>query len=152
MVRRPWRVRRSWLGPTLVASLVLLIAGAGAVASLETGTVGNFWQGLWWAISLMSTVGFIGEPPSSVPGAVLSVLLMLSGFVLLALVSAALASLFVREDVEPFETRERAVDQEILERLRILTERIAALEQQVATGSDEPHPKRPSETEPGPSR
>jgi len=82
---------------------------------------------------------------------VLSVMLMLSGFVLLALVSAALASLFVREDVEPFETRERAVDQEILERLRILTERIAALEHQVATASADPTPEQPPETEPGPS-
>ncbi len=132
LMRIPWRVKRSWLGPTLIASLVLLVAGAGGVASLETGTVGSFWEGLWWAISLMSTVGFIGTPPTTVPGAVLSVALMLSGFMLLALVSAALASLFVKQDVEPFEKLERAVDQQILERLGMLTERIAALEAQLA--------------------
>ena len=146
-MRSRWRVKRSWLGPTLIASLVLLVAGAGAVASLETGTVGNFWQGLWWAISLMSTVGFIGKPPTSVPGAVLSVALMLSGFVLLALVSAALASLFVKQDVEPFETRERAVDQEILDRLQILTDRIAALEAGLATDPEKAPPEGPAETE-----
>jgi voltage-gated potassium channel len=131
MVRMRLQVRRSWLGPTLVGSLVLLVAGAGAVASLETGTVGSFWEGLWWAVSLMATVGFIGQPPATVPGAVLSVVLMLSGFVLLALVSAALASLFVREDVEPFEARERTADQEILVELRSLSDRIAALEAQL---------------------
>lgn len=132
MPRTKVRVRRSWLGPTLAASLVLLVVGAGAVASFETGTVGSFWQGLWWALSLMTTVGFIGPPPSSTAGAVLSVVLMLSGFVLLASVSAALASWFVREDVEPFEASERLADQEIIDELRTLSERIAALEARLA--------------------
>jgi hypothetical protein len=131
MVRIGLQVKRSWVGPTLIGSLVLLVVGGGAVASLETGTVGSFWEGLWWAVSLMATVGFIGQPPATVAGAVLSVVLMLFGFVLLALVSAALASLFVREDVEPFETRERTVDQEILGELRNLSDRIAALEARV---------------------
>jgi hypothetical protein len=108
------------------------VVGAGAVASFETGTVGSFWQGLWWALSLMTTVGFIGPPPSSTAGAVLSVVLMLSGFVLLASVSAALASWFVKEDVEPFEASERRADQEIIEELRILSDRIAALEARIA--------------------
>lgn len=132
MVKRKVRVKRSWVGPTLAAGLVLLVVGAGGVASFETGTVGSFWEGLWWAVSLMTTVGFIGQPPTSVAGAMLSVVLMLFGFVLLASVSAALASLFVKEDVEPFEAREGRADQEIVAELRILADRIAALEARLA--------------------
>jgi hypothetical protein len=118
--------------PTLGASVVLLVVAAAAVASVETRTVGSFWQGMWWAVSLMTTVGFIGEPPETAPGAVLSVALMLTGFGLLALVSAALASLFVEEDVEPLDTRERAAEQEVLSRLTALAEQVAALEARLA--------------------
>jgi len=127
------QVRRSWLGPALIVGAVLLVLGAGGVASFETGTVSSFWQGLWWSVSLMATVGFIGGPPASVGAALLSVVLMLVGWFLLALVSASMASLFVKEDVEPFEARERRVDTEILAELRALTERMAALEGQLGS-------------------
>ena len=115
----------------MAGGLVLLVAGAGAVASLETGTVGSFWAGMWWATSLMATVGFIGEPPSTAAGAIVSVALMVAGFMLLALVSAALASRFVQEDNEPMELFERKVDRAILSELRAVSERLAALEARV---------------------
>ncbi len=113
------------------ASLVLLIAGGGSLASVETGTVGSFGRGLWWAVSLMTTVGFIGAPPSTVSGELVSATLMLTGFVLLALVSAALASLFVRDDSAPFEARERSADAEILDRLTDLQDRLVELERRL---------------------
>lgn len=128
MMRIRLQVRRSWLGPGLIVGVVLLVLGAGGAASFETGTVSSFWQGLWWSVSLMATVGFIGGPPTSVEAAVLSVVLMLVGWFLLALVSASMASLFVKEDVEPFEAREGRVDTEILAELRALAERMSALE------------------------
>ncbi len=130
------QVRRSWLGPALVVGAVLLVLGAGGVASFETGTVSSFWQGLWWSVSLMATVGFIGGPPASLEAAVLSVVLMLAGWFLLALVSASMASLFVKEDVQPFEERERRVDTEILAELRALAERMAVLEDRVGGGGE----------------
>ncbi|QNN54196.1 potassium channel family protein [Nocardioides mesophilus] len=130
------RIRRSWLGPMLVVALALIGLSAGAVASLETGTVGSFWKGLWWATSLMTTVGFIGEQPETVAGALVSVALMLSGFVLLAWVSAALASLFVKEDTDPFEAGERRADEEILAQLRLLSDRMAELESRLGRRDD----------------
>jgi voltage-gated potassium channel len=126
------RVTRSWLGPLFLAGGLLLVVGAGAIASWETGTVGSFWRGLWWTLSLMTTVGFLGDPPETGAGAALSVVLMLFGLVLLASVSAALASLFVKNDAQPFEVREGRADQEILTELRRLTERVASLESRLA--------------------
>ncbi len=122
------RVRRSWVIPAVVLSLVLVVAAGGAMASLETGTVGSFPRGLWWALSLMTTVGFIGHAPTTTAGALLSVALMLIGFVLLALISAALASLFVQEESSEFEGAERDIDLEILHRLAQIQERLTALE------------------------
>lgn len=85
-------------------------------AAFETETVNSYLRGLWWSVSLMATVGFLDEPPRTAAGAVLSVVLMLGGFVLLASLSAALASLFVREDEEPAELRNEVVVREALGR------------------------------------
>ena len=120
--------RRAWLRPGLVVASLLLLVGAGAAAAFESDTVGTFWRGLWWATSLMTTVGFIGEQPQTTLGAVTSVILMIAGFLLLSLVSASLASLFVREDEEPAEQHERAADREIIARLEEISSRLDALE------------------------
>lgn len=57
------RIRRRWVLPGVLAALLVLVIGAGAGAAFEADTVSNYWQGLWWALSLMTTVGFINGPP-----------------------------------------------------------------------------------------
>lgn len=126
------RVSRRWLKPGLVAAGAVLTVGAGAGAAIESDTVGSYGRGLWWAVSLMTTVGFVGPPPRTTAGAVVSVVLMLTGFLLLSLLSAALASLFVREDVEPAEERELDAERDMAAQLRIIADRLERLEAQVA--------------------
>lgn len=62
----------------------------------------------------------------------MSVVLMLTGFLLLSLLSAALASLFVREDVEPAEERELDAERDVSAQLAIIADRLERLEAQVA--------------------
>jgi membrane protein implicated in regulation of membrane protease activity len=69
-----------------------------------------------------------GTNPKTVGGAVISAVLMLTGFMLLSLVSASLASLFVREDEKPSQQRDEAVDQQILGTLNSVLERLESLE------------------------
>ncbi len=126
------RVSRRWLKRGLVVAGAVLMAGAGAGAAIESDTVGSYGRGLWWAISLMTTVGFVGPPPRTTAGAVVSVVLMLTGFLLLSLLSAALASLFVREDVEPVEERELDAERDVSAQLGIIADRLERLEAQVA--------------------
>ena len=78
------RIGRAWVVPAVIGALIVVVVSAGAVAAIETGTVSSYWVGLWWSISLITTVGFIGDTPSTAGGALLSVLLMVAGFVLLA--------------------------------------------------------------------
>ena len=122
------RIRRSWVVPGVLSSVVALIVAGGAAASLETGTVGSFPRGLWWALSLMTTVGFIGPAPHTTAGALVSVALMLLGFALLALVSAGLASLFVQDAAKAFEETERRIDVDLLDRLKDIQDRLTELE------------------------
>lgn len=131
----PGRIRlsRTWLWPALMSTIVVVLVAAAASAAIETNTVRSYWRGLWWSLSLITTVGFIGEPPETPAGAVLSAVLMVLGFLLLAMVSASLAALFVREEEQPRETREEASNQAILAALTTMEQRLAAIE---ATISD----------------
>jgi len=122
------RVKRTWLWPAVTGTLVIVVVAAGAAAAIETDTVTSYWRGLWWAISLVTTVGFVGAPPRTEAGAALSVLLMVVGFLLLAMVSASLAALFVSEEERPRDLREEAADDAILVALEQVQTRLAALE------------------------
>jgi voltage-gated potassium channel Kch len=122
--------------PALLTSVLLVIVAAAAAAAIETNTVGSFPRGLWWAISLITTVGFIGEPPETTTGAVLSALLMIVGFVLLAMVSASLAALFVREEEEEPTAALEARTLEILARLERLEQLLQARELPTRSAAD----------------
>ena len=115
--------------PGVIIALAALVMGAGGAAAFESDTVGSYWEGLWWALSLMTTVGFVEGAPETVGGALTSAVLMVAGFLLLSLISAALASLFVREDEEPVEEREEAIERQILDRLTAIEQRLESLEQ-----------------------
>ena len=125
-----WRLRvsRRWVLPAIMVSVVVVATGAGAAAAFETDTVESYWDGLWWAISLLTTVGFIGAPPKTGVGAWVSVVLMLSGFVLLSLLSAALASLFVREDEAPTRKQSQVDAEMVHDALRAIEARLERIE------------------------
>jgi voltage-gated potassium channel len=129
---RTFQVKRSWLAPILIATLLIVALAGGAAAAVETETVHSYWRGLWWSIGLITTVGFIGEPPRSTAGAVLSTALMIGGFLLLGMVSASLAAVFVRDEERPRDAREEAAETEILTYLERLDERLARVEDRLA--------------------
>ena len=113
---------------------VAVLLGGGAFAALETDTVESYWEGAWWALSLMTTVGFVGDTPHTVAGRLASAVLMVFGFVLLAMTTAAIASLFVKEDEEPEEQRERTFEHEVLEELRELRAQLDQIRAQMPDG------------------
>jgi lysylphosphatidylglycerol synthetase-like protein (DUF2156 family) len=122
------RFTRGWALPAILAAVVVVVVTAGAAAAIETDTVSSFWKGLWWSISLLTTVGFVGQPPRTTAGAWLSVVVMVVGFLLLAMVSASLAALFVSEEERPRGEREEAAEDQILAALLRLDARLDAIE------------------------
>lgn len=122
-------ITTAWLVPVLLSAILAVVVAGAAAAAIETRTVSSFARGLWWATSLVTTVGFIGEPPETTAGAALSAVLMIAGFLLLAMVSASLAALFVREEERPFQDQESSIDRQLLDTLERLEERVKAIEQ-----------------------
>ena len=128
---RPVLARRTVLYLLPGVAILVLLAGAG-FAALETDTVESYWEGLWWALSLTTTVGFAGGTPHTALGKALSSVIMVLGYVLLAMTTAALASLFVQEEEEPEELRERAFEEELLAEVRRLGSRLDEIEARLA--------------------
>jgi len=125
------RVRRSWVWPALTGTLVIVLVAAGAAAAIETDTVRSYLHGLWWSISLVTTTGFIGAPPRTDGGAALSVFLMVVGYLMLALVSASFAAVFVRDEERPRDAREELTENAIATSLTSLEARLTSLESQL---------------------
>lgn len=126
------RLRRRWLRMALPLSAVAVLLAGGGFAALETRNVSSYAEGVWWALSLMTTVGFVGESPETTGGRILSAVLMLIGFGLLSITTAVIASLFVREDEAPEERREEAFEEQALKRLDELGRRLDRLEQSLS--------------------
>jgi voltage-gated potassium channel len=114
--------------PLVIA--VVLVAG-GALAAIETDTVGSFSEGVWWAVSLMSTVGFAGDTPHTAGGRAVSGFLMVFGFATLSLVTASLASLLVAEEEEPELEAVRVSEREVLAELQRVRSRLESLESRI---------------------
>jgi voltage-gated potassium channel Kch len=87
---------------------VFVLAGGGLIAILEPDTVENgFWDGVWWAVVTVTTVGYGDITPKTPGGRTLGVMLMVAGIGLVSTVAASLAAYFVEQDVNA-ERRETA--------------------------------------------
>jgi voltage-gated potassium channel len=120
-----------WLRYAVPVAVLLVVIGGGGLAAVESDTVESFGQGVWWALSLMTTVGFVGNEPITTAGRVISGVLMVLGFAMITFTTAAIASLFVRESEEPEERALRRFEERSLHELEELKKRLAAIEERL---------------------
>jgi len=81
----------------LATVLLLVIAGV-AQAELDHGDFHSYWDGIWWAICTVSTVGYGDLYPHTTNGRVIAILLMIVGVGFLSVLTATIASRFVQVD------------------------------------------------------
>lgn len=83
-----------------LASILLAYIGAVQITITERGVEGsnikNFGDGLWWAITTVTTVGYGDRFPTTTSGRVLAVCLMLVGISLMGVITASVAAWFVK--------------------------------------------------------
>lgn len=64
--------------------------------SVEGSNIKTFGDGLWWAVTTVTTVGYGDRFPTTTEGRILAVMLMLVGISLVGVITASVASWFVR--------------------------------------------------------
>jgi voltage-gated potassium channel len=116
--------RRLTSGDSLRVAMILTVtavcvAGA-AQAAFASGDFESLWDGIWWAVTTTTTVGYGDLYPTTVQGRIIGMVLMFVGIGFLSLLTASIASRFVREERGGEHT-------EVLETLRRIEAEIAEL-------------------------
>jgi voltage-gated potassium channel len=104
-----------------------VIVGGAVFASVEetsrhAGPIST-WDGIWWAISTVTTVGYGDIYPESTAGRIIAITIMLVGIGFVALLTAFIADRFINVQAET-----EAKEDLILAELRRISARLDALE------------------------
>jgi voltage-gated potassium channel len=123
-----------------VALLALLTAfgGGAAFAAVEQGHnehVHNTWDGVWWAIATMTTVGYGDVFPATDWGRAIAIVVMVVGIGFLSVLIGVVAQRFVEPDLREAEAEiEREIGEteaDVRAELREITSRLQALERRL---------------------
>ncbi len=128
-----------------VGAAVTIVGFVAALAVLDSEraspdrTIHTIGDGLWWAATTVTTVGYGDRYPTTAEGRFVGVGLMVTGIALLGVVTAALASWFVEKvnEARAVEERTEASVAEIARELRSLRR---ALEERGLVSTDQPAP------------
>ena len=87
-------------GVVYVAGISMLSVwlGGGLFYLAEPEAVGSVWNGVWWAVVTITTVGYGDISPATLVGRILGVILMLFGIGLFATLGGSVAAFFIGSD------------------------------------------------------
>ena len=86
---------RSAVRVIVTATTLVVIAGGVAMRVFEPDHFSSVWIGMWWSVQTVTTVGYGDITPTDVPGRIVATVVMLEGTAFLAIITAAITSLFV---------------------------------------------------------
>ena len=118
---------------TYVCGATVLLIGTAALAVTEAergvpgATITSAGDGLWWAVTTITTVGYGDRYPVSATGRVIAVALMLGGIALLGVVTATIASWLVDRVQQENEQEQAATRAQV----RALADEVSALRLQL---------------------
>lgn len=116
----------------LLAFLTLLVGGT-AFANVEKEP--DEWDGIWWAATTMTTVGYGEKLITTDAGRVIAIFVMVVGIGFGTLLIGAVAQRFV---APPVEAAERAAEAEVLAEIRTLAARLDRIEAAVGARPGDP--------------
>lgn len=120
------------LNYVLVVTGALVLITSLVVYDLERqapgSTIKTWPDGLWWALSTVTTVGYGDKVPVTAGGRAVAVVLMLGGIALLGVITAAIAATFVAHSQGKHDEAEKQRDDETEDRLIEVLARLTALE------------------------
>jgi voltage-gated potassium channel len=125
----------------LIAAAGTLFIGAWLVLLFEEKAKGSnihsYPDALWWAIVTVTTVGYGDRYPVSGGGRAVAVVLMLVGIGLIGVLTATVASVFVKEHTDATKAAFKKGHDDLGQRLSVISDRLADVERRLgATAAD----------------
>ena len=81
-----------------LATIFLVVVTGAVQSTLDQQEFKTFWDGVWWAMVTVTTVGYGDLYPTTVAGRIIGIVLMLTGIGFLAVLTATVSSRFVKAD------------------------------------------------------
>jgi voltage-gated potassium channel len=100
---------------------------AGAVAHWIDDGIPSVWLGIYWAVQTVTTVGYGDPTPSGTSGQVIAIVLMLVGTEFIAVITAAVTSIFIERGRAVHE-REAAAEDPVPAALKDIRARLERIE------------------------
>jgi voltage-gated potassium channel len=79
-------------------TLVIVVLSGSVEALVDSGDFHSTWDGIWWALETVTTVGYGDLPVTTVEGRIIAMVVMLVGIGFLSVLTATVASYFVKSD------------------------------------------------------
>lgn len=119
----------------IITSVLILVTSL-VVYDLERtargATIHTWPDGLWWAISTVTTVGYGDKVPVTAGGRAIAVVLMLCGIALVGVITAALATYFVKQSQQHAAERDTASRETVEAQLAAVLDRLTGIEAALA--------------------
>jgi voltage-gated potassium channel len=133
---------RSAAGVIIVATAVIVVASGVAMRALDRHEYSSIWQGMWWALQTVTTVGYGDVTPENVPGKFVAGAVMLAGVALVTIVTAVVTSSFVAR-AQAQRGAEDATEDDLAQQrldagLQDITARLDRVERMLGTLSERP--------------
>jgi voltage-gated potassium channel len=98
---------RAAAGVIVTATAVVVVVGGVLIRVLDHSEYSSIWLGMWWVLETITTVGYGDLVPNSLIGKLITAGVMLWGIAFLAIITAAITSVFVARA-----QRDRAADEQ----------------------------------------
>ena len=135
-------IRTRFMAYVIASAIILIYTVALSVLSFEKGAqnanITTMGDSLWWAMVTITTIGYGDFYPVTVLGRWAAAALMVGGFVVLSMVTAAVSSWLVESVAAATDARKEADAAAKSDELARLTAQIERLQDQLAPGPMEP--------------
>lgn len=102
-------------GLAYVALLVLFLVFVGGVSmhEIEPERAPTVWDGFWWAVVTLTTIGYGDIAPATFEGRVLASVLMFAGLGAVATLAGSLGAMFLAKDDDDISARLGSIEEEL---------------------------------------
>jgi voltage-gated potassium channel len=118
-----------------IATIFLVFVAGAVEATVDSGDFKSFWDGVWWAVVTVTTVGYGDLVPHSVGGRLVAMLLMVGGIGFISVLTATISSFFVKADRQDERVQSQEERAEMADSLKRIEADLAYLKASLEPGT-----------------
>jgi voltage-gated potassium channel len=111
----------------VTATVLIVVVGGVMMRLLDHDEYSSIWIGMWWVLQTVTTVGYGDYTPKDIVGRLLTAAVMLWGIAFLAIITAAITSVFVARAQQERALGEEDAEAPVIARLVRVDEQLGEL-------------------------